>query len=62
MGNLKKRVMKAEERFGINKDVEMIELPLPGGRIGRMTQSNFDKFLAWLQERAEYGKEAIEKN
>lgn len=50
------RLKRIEKQLGIDRDKDIIELPLPNGRIGWMTQHSFDKFVAWLNERANYGK------
>ncbi len=60
--NLKRRVDKIEERFGVGRNDEVVELPLPDGRIARTTRRALDGFLAWLKARASNEQEAIKTN
>lgn len=62
MQNLKRRVAKIEERFGMGRDDEIVELPLPDGRIARTTRPALDGFLAWLKARESSEQETIETN
>ena len=54
------RLKRIERQLGVGRDEEMVELPLPDGRIARTTRRAFDGFVAWLKDRENYGKEAIE--
>ena len=60
MQNLKRRINKIEEKFGISGDGEIIEIPLDNGQIFRSTQQELNEFLEWLKGRESNGQELIE--
>ena len=53
---------RIERQLGIGRDEEMVELPLPDGRIARTTRREFEDFAEWLEARQDYGQETIETN
>lgn len=60
MQNLKRRITKIEEQFGITGDDEIVEMPWPDGTIHRTTRRKLDEFLEWLKDREDNGQETIE--
>ena len=53
--NLKRRIVKIEDRWGIAKNEEIIEIPMDDGWIYRFTQRQLDHFVEWLKGRENNG-------
>lgn len=57
--NLKRRIGRIEEQFGISRDDETVEIPLDHGQIIRSTRRDLNEFLEWLKGRKNNGQETI---
>ena len=57
--NLRRRINKIEEKFGISGFGEIIEIPLDHGQVIRSTRQELDEFIEWLKGRENNGQELI---
>jgi len=59
MKNLKRRIVKIEEKYGISGIGEIIEIPLDHGQVLRSTRQELNEFIEWLRNRENNEQETI---